>query len=331
MLVHLKELIYQFKKKIENINEVKALEKIRIEYLGKKGHITLYMNRLKTLPLEQRPAIGIILNDVKQQILLAFNQKKQHLEIESINNIILDNKNPIDISLPGRGIKTGGIHPITSIIDRIEKIFYGLGFELATGPEIEDCYHNFDALNISLHHPARTEHDTFWFNDTYLLRTQMSGVQIRIMKTQKPPIKIIASGKVYRKDNDKTHTPMFHQTEGLIVDQDISFSHLKTILCNFLKIFFDKPNLKIRFRPSYFPFTEPSAEIDIISKEKKWIEVLGCGMVHPNVLNKVGISADTYSGLAFGMGIERLAMLYYEISDLRQFYENDLRFLKQFN
>ncbi|WWO99732.1 MAG: phenylalanine--tRNA ligase subunit alpha [Candidatus Dasytiphilus stammeri] len=329
MLVHIKELRNQFSKKIENINEVKALEKIRLEYLGKKGQITIYMSKLNSLPLQQRPAIGRVLNDIKKQMLLAFNKKKQQLESEALD-IILCKNNKIDISLPGRGVKTGGMHPITLIIDRIEKIFYGLGFELVTGPEIEDGYHNFDALNISLHHPARTEHDTFWFNDTYLLRTQMSGIQIRIMKNQKPPIKIIASGKVYRKDNDPTHTPMFHQIEGLIVDQDISFSHLKKILYDFLEIFFEK-QLKIRFRPSYFPFTEPSAEIDIISKENQWIEVLGCGMVHPNVLKNVGISSEIYSGLAFGMGIERLAMLYYEISDLRQFYENDLRFIKQFN
>ncbi|WWO97352.1 MAG: phenylalanine--tRNA ligase subunit alpha [Candidatus Dasytiphilus stammeri] len=329
MLIHIKEFISQFKKTIENINDVKALERIRIEYLGKKGHITLYINKLNNLPLEQRPVIGRVLNNVKKQIRLLFNKKKQQLEAKALN-VLLCNNNFLDISLPGRGIKTGGMHPITKIIDRIEKIFYGLGFESVTGPEIEDGYHNFDALNISLHHPARTEHDTFWLNDTYLLRTQMSGVQIRIMKNQKPPIKIIASGKVYRNDNDQTHTPMFHQIEGLIVDQDISFSNLKTILCDFLKLFFDK-NLKIRFRPSYFPFTEPSAEIDIISKDKKWIEVLGCGMVHPNVLKNVGISVDAYSALAFGIGIERLAMLYYEISDLRPFYENDLRFLKQFN
>ncbi|WWP00110.1 MAG: phenylalanine--tRNA ligase subunit alpha [Candidatus Dasytiphilus stammeri] len=330
MLIHIKEFLYQFTKNLENIKDVKALERIRIEYLGKKGHITLYMNKLNSLPVEQRPTIGKVLNEVKKQMRLSFKNKKQQLEAEALNVLLCKNNNNLDISLPGRGVKMGGIHPITKIIDRIEKIFYGLGFESVTGPEIEDGYHNFDALNISIHHPARTEHDTFWLNDTYLLRTQMSGVQIRIMKNQKPPIKIIASGKVYRNDNDKTHTPMFHQIEGLIVDQDLSFSNLKTILCDFLKIFFDK-KFQIRFRPSYFPFTEPSAEIDILSKDNKWIEILGCGMVHPNVLKKVGISVDTYSGLAFGMGIERLAMLYYEISDLRLFYENDLRFLKQFN
>ncbi|WWO98707.1 MAG: phenylalanine--tRNA ligase subunit alpha [Candidatus Dasytiphilus stammeri] len=329
MLIHLKEFLSQFKKEIDKINDVKILEKIRIEYLGKKGHLTLYMNKLSYFPLEQRPAIGRVLNDVKKQIMHAFNAKKQQLEAEKLN-LLLSKNNKIDISLPGRGVNPGGMHPITCIIYRIEKIFYELGFELVTGPEIEDTYHNFDALNISLYHPARTEHDTFWLNDTYLLRTQMSGVQIRIMKNQKPPIKIIASGKVYRKDNDQNHTPMFHQIEGLIVDEDISFSHLKKLLYDFLIIFFDK-KLKIRFRPSYFPFTEPSAEIDIMNKNRKWIEVLGCGMVHPNVLKNVGISNEVYSGLAFGMGIERLAMLYYNISDLRLFYENDLRFLKQFN
>ena len=226
-------------------------------------------------------------------------------------------------------MENGGLHPVTRTIERIETFFGELGFSVESGPEIEDDYHNFDALNIPAHHPARADHDTFWFDAKRLLRTQTSGVQIRTMKDKQPPIRIIAPGRVYRNDYDQTHTPMFHQTEGLIVDTDISFTNLKGTLHDFLNHFFEE-EVQVRFRPSYFPFTEPSAEVDVMGKNGKWLEVLGCGMVHPNVLRNVGIDPDIYSGFAFGMGMERLTMLRYGVSDLRAFFENDLRFLKQF-
>ncbi|WWP02104.1 MAG: phenylalanine--tRNA ligase subunit alpha [Candidatus Dasytiphilus stammeri] len=328
-MFHINELMSKLNKNLDSIQDMKALETLRVEYLGKKGHIALHMNLLRSLPKEERISAGILLNEVKNNIKEAFKSKQIMLEKTWINTQLIQEK--IDISLPGRGVIPGGIHPITSTIELIENYFLGLGFVVVSGPEIEDSYHNFDALNMSDDHPARTEHDTFWFNDNCLLRTQTSGMLIRIMKKYPPPIRIITSGKVYRKDYDKNHTPMFHQLEGLMVDKNISFTHLKNILYDFLLYFFDK-NFSLRFRPSYFPFTEPSAEVDIkINKDNgKWIEVLGCGMMHPTVLRNVGIDPDIYSGLAFGMGIERMTMLRYDIIDIRIFYENNLRFLKQF-
>ncbi|WWP01886.1 MAG: phenylalanine--tRNA ligase subunit alpha [Candidatus Dasytiphilus stammeri] len=328
MLHHIKELISQLQKNIENIKKLSTLEKIRVEYLGKQGILTLYMKNLREINPEDRPAVGIVLNRAKKQLLEALHSKKILLEKEILSARILQEN--LDVSLPGRGMKNGGLHPVTSTIDRIEKFFYGLGFEVVTGPEIEDSYHNFDALNIPINHPARTDHDTFWLNDNLLLRTQTSGVQIRTLKNQCPPIRMITSGKVYRKDYDSTHTPMFHQMECLMVDKKVSFTHLKNTLYNFLQNFFEEEDLKIRFRASYFPFTEPSAEVDVKIQGKKWLEILGCGMVHPKVLRHAGLDPDIYSGFAFGTGIERLIMLRYKIQDIRIFYDNDLRFLKQF-
>ncbi|WP_368875232.1 phenylalanine--tRNA ligase subunit alpha [Proteus penneri] len=327
---HLAELVAQAKAAIEEAQDVAALDSVRVEYLGKKGHLTLQMSTLRDLPAEDRPAAGAVINQAKQEVQQALNTRKDHLESALLNERLSAEK--IDVSLPGRRIENGGLHPVTRTIERIETFFGELGFSVESGPEIEDDYHNFDALNIPAHHPARADHDTFWFDAKRLLRTQTSGVQIRTMQDKQPPIRIIAPGRVYRNDYDQTHTPMFHQIEGLIVDKDISFTNLKGTLHDFLKNFFEE-DMEIRFRPSYFPFTEPSAEVDVMGKmgkNGKWLEVLGCGMVHPNVLRNVGIDPEVYSGFAFGMGMERLTMLRYGVTDLRSFFENDLRFLKQF-
>lgn len=324
---HLVELVAQAKAAIEKVQDVTALDSVRVEFLGKKGHLTLQMSTLRDLPAEERPAAGAVINQAKQQVQNSLNMRKEQLENTILNARLAAEK--IDISLPGRQIEHGSLHPVTRTIDRIEEFFAELGFSVVSGPEIEDDYHNFDALNIPAHHPARASHDTFWFDTTRLLRTQTSGVQIRTMKGKQPPIRIIAPGRVYRNDYDQTHTPMFHQTEGLIVDKNISFTNLKGTLHDFLNHFFEEKTC-VRFRPSYFPFTEPSAEVDVMDKNGKWLEVLGCGMVHPNVLRNVGIDPDLYSGFAFGMGMERLTMLRYGVTDLRAFFENDLRFLKQF-
>ncbi|MFS1562937.1 MAG: phenylalanine--tRNA ligase subunit alpha [Candidatus Arsenophonus phytopathogenicus] len=324
---HLIELVAQAKAAIEKAQDVVALDSVRVEFLGKKGHLTLQMSTLRDLPAEERPAAGAVINQAKQQVQNSLNIRKEQLENTILNARLAAEK--IDISLPGRQIEHGSLHPVTRTIDRIEEFFAELGFSVVSGPEIEDDYHNFDALNIPAHHPARASHDTFWFDTTRLLRTQTSGVQIRTMKGKQPPIRIIAPGRVYRNDYDQTHTPMFHQTEGLIVDKNISFTNLKGTLHDFLNHFFEEKT-GVRFRPSYFPFTEPSAEVDVMDKNGKWLEVLGCGMVHPNVLRNVGIDPDLYSGFAFGMGMERLTMLRYGVTDLRAFFENDLRFLKQF-
>ncbi|MEE3649399.1 MULTISPECIES: phenylalanine--tRNA ligase subunit alpha [unclassified Brenneria] len=324
---HLAELVAKARTAIEEAGDISALDNVRVEYLGKKGHLTLQMTTLRELPAEERPAAGAVINQAKQEVQDALNARKQALEAAELNARLAEET--IDVSLPGRTSENGGLHPVTRTIDRIETFFGELGFSVATGPEIEDDYHNFDALNIPGHHPARADHDTFWFDAQRLLRTQTSGVQIRTMEQQKPPIRIIAPGRVYRNDYDQTHTPMFHQMEGLIVDKNISFTNLKGTLHDFLRNFFEE-DLQVRFRPSYFPFTEPSAEVDVMGKNGKWLEVLGCGMVHPNVLRNVGIDPEVYSGFAFGMGMERLTMLRYGVTDLRAFFENDLRFLKQF-
>ncbi|QIQ21161.1 phenylalanine--tRNA ligase subunit alpha [Zophobihabitans entericus] len=323
----LAELVKNAKVAIEGAADINGIEQIRVEYLGKKGHFTLQMASLRDVPAEERPAVGQKINDAKQEVVTALNSRKEYLEGAALNAKLASET--IDISLPGKRMENGGLHPITRTIQRLESFFGQLGFSVETGPEIEDAYHNFDALNIPAHHPARADHDTFWFDADRLLRTQTSSVQIRTMEHQKPPIRIIAPGRTYRNDYDQTHTPMFHQIEGLLIDKDISFTHLKGLLHDFLHHFFED-DMTIRFRPGYFPFTEPSAEVDIKGKNGKWLEVLGCGMVHPNVLRNVGIDPDVYSGFAFGMGIERLTMLRYGVSDLRSFFENDLRFLKQF-
>ena len=307
--------------------DIPALEQIRVEYLGKKGSITELLKSLGAMDPEQRKQAGAEINELKQQVQDALNTRRDLLQHAQLAQKLAQEQ--IDVTLPGRMLETGGLHPVTRTIERISAFFAELGFEVKQGPEIEDDFHNFDALNIPEHHPARADHDTFYFNPKLMLRTQTSGVQIRTMEQQQPPLRIISPGRVYRNDYDQTHTPMFHQVEGLMVDTKVSFTELKGILHDFLHNFFEE-DLQIRFRPSFFPFTEPSAEVDVMGKNGKWLEVLGCGMVHPNVLRSVGIDPDVYSGFAFGMGVERLTMLRYGVTDLRAFFENDLRFLKQF-
>lgn len=313
---------------IDSTTEISALEQIRIDYLGKKGFFTQQMTALREIASEDRPAVGQLINQAKEQVVTALNSQKSALEQAALNEKLKNEV--IDVTLPARAYELGGLHPVSITVKRLTSFFERLGFSVEQGPEIEDDYHNFDALNIPAHHPARADHDTFWFDSKRLLRTQTSTVQIRTMQQQKPPIRIIAPGRTYRNDYDQTHTPMFHQMEGLLVDQNINFSHLKGLLHDFLHCFFED-EMEIRFRPAYFPFTEPSAEVDIKMKNGKWLEVLGCGMVHPQVLKNVGIDPDVYTGFAFGMGIERLTMLRYGVTDLRAFFENDVRFLKQFN
>ena len=315
---------------IQEINKTSSsneLELVRVKYLGKRGSITGALKSLSEIDPKERPAFGKRINEIKSSIQLKLSEKKASLQKKEINQSIDDKK--IDVTLPGRNSFQGHRHPITRTLLEIEEIFYGAGFEVEDGPEIEDEYHNFTALNISDNHPARAMHDTFYFNSEYLLRTHTSPIQIRSMEREGVPIRVIAPGKVYRRDSDITHTPMFHQIEGLVIDKGINFSHLKGILHQFINTFFED-NTEVRFRPSYFPFTEPSAEVDILSKENKWLEILGCGMVHPKVLENLGINTETYSGYAFGMGVERLTMLKYGIKDIRSFYENDLNFLNQF-
>jgi len=312
---------------IEAATNLNLLDQIRINYLGKKGLLTQQLKLLGKLPVEERPQAGLVINLAKVAVQEAIESRKVSLEDELLNEQIKQGR--LDITLPGRGGKRAGLHPITLTLQRIESLFQQVGFDVVEGPEVEDDYHNFEALNIPAHHPARAMHDTFYFPDGRLLRTHTSSVQIRVMQNDKPPFRFIAPGRVYRCDSDMTHTPMFHQVEGLIVDETVTFAELKGLLIDFLEIFFEK-ELEIRFRPSYFPFTEPSAEVDIMG-ERGWLEVLGCGMVHPNVLKNVGIDPEKYTGLAFGMGVERLAMLYYGVDDLRLFFDNDLRFLEQFH
>ncbi|AKC60518.1 phenylalanine--tRNA ligase subunit alpha [Blochmannia endosymbiont of Camponotus (Colobopsis) obliquus] len=327
-MLNISNLITQAKKYIEQSQDLRALELIKVAFLGKKGYIKQQIAMLCSLTYEERIKRGKCINQAKQLIQKLIYERTNILELKLINEEILKNK--IDISLPGRKIDNGRLHPITLAIIKIKNFFKKLGFNTVYGLEIEDNYHNFDALNIPIHHPTRTDHDTFWLDSHRLLRTQTSSIQIRTMKSQQPPIRIIECGRVYRNDYDKQHTPMFHQIEGLMIDVNITFSNLKGILYDFLHDFFNK-NIKIRFRPSYFPFTEPSAEIDIMEeKQGVWLEILGCGMVHPNVLRNVGINLERFSGFAFGIGIERLAMLNYGITDLRVFFKNDLRFLQQF-
>ncbi len=319
---------------IQSVGDMRGLESLRVQYLGKKGLLTEQLKELGKLPKEERPAAGQKINQVKARIQQTLEEKKSLLQESAIDEQLKGEA--LDVTLPGRGQSLGSLHPISLTLARIEEYFQAYGFAIAEGPEIEDEFHNFEALNIPEHHPARAMHDTFYFDDKLLLRTHTSSVQIHVMQEQAPPIRIIAPGRVYRCDSDPTHSPMFHQVEGLLVDEQVSFVDLKGIIIEFLQTFFEDENLKVRFRPSYFPFTEPSAEIDIAmqvsdSKKTKWLEVMGCGMVHPNVFEKVGIDTNKYSGYAFGLGVERLAMLRYQVNDLRLFFENDLRFLKQFS
>ena len=314
------------------------VEDLRVHYLGKKGVLTEQLKQLGGLPAEDRPRVGQWVNDAKEILQTALQARKQDLENAARQERLA--RETLDVTLPGRGTRLGGRHPVSRTLERLEGLFATLGFEVADGPEIEDDFHNFEALNIPETHPARAMHDTFYFGDGRLLRTHTSPVQIRHMQSHKPPLRIIAPGRVYRCDSDVTHTPMFHQIEGLMVDESTSFADLKGLLAEFLMRFFEK-SLKVRFRPSFFPFTEPSAEADIeclicggsgcrVCKNSGWLEVLGCGMVHPAVFRHVGIDSERYTGFAFGLGVERLAMLRYGVNDLRLFFENDLRFLQQF-
>jgi len=320
--------------------DLRALDEVRVQYLGKSGAITEQLKQLGKLPKEERSAAGQEINKAKQSLQKAIEARKTELETLALAERLAAES--IDVSLPGRGTQTGGLHPVTRTMQRIQTIFAGAGFESAQGPEIEDDFHNFEALNIPAHHPARAMHDTFYFDEHLLLRTHTSPVQIRVMKDAQPPVKVIAPGRVYRCDSDITHTPMFHQVEGFMVDEDVTFADLKGVIIAFLQAFFERDDLEVRFRPSYFPFTEPSAEVDIqcvmcsgdgcrVCGHTGWLEVLGCGMIHPEVMGHVNIDSEKYSGYAFGMGVERLAMLRYGVNDLRLFFENDLRFLKQFS
>lgn len=330
---NLDEIVQRAASAITEADSLKTLDDIRIEYLGKKGVMTDLMKGLGKLPKEEKPKAGQAINKAKQEVQSILNKQITLLKDAELQAQLA--KESIDVTLPGREAELGGLHPVTKTLRRIETFFRQAGFDVATGPEIEDPHHNFEALNIPEHHPARAMHDTFYFENGDVLRTHTSPVQIRVMENiNEPPVKVIAPGRVYRCDSDQTHTPMFHQIEGLLVDEHTSFAELKGILDNFLKHFFED-DLLVRFRPSYFPFTEPSAEVDIAlpvaeGEDPKWLEVLGCGMVHPKVLENVGIDSEKYMGFAFGMGVERLAMLRYGVKDLRMFFENDLRFLKQF-
>ncbi|MES9972704.1 phenylalanine--tRNA ligase subunit alpha [Candidatus Thiodiazotropha sp. LNASS1] len=323
---------------IAGADSLSLLDEVRVSYLGKNGQLTSQLKKLGALPPEQRPQAGQAINKAKQALQQAIESRKIELESEALSKRLADEK--IDVTLPGRGVQRGGLHPVSRTLERMERLFEHAGFETVEGPEIEDDYHNFEALNIPAHHPARAMHDTFYFDAHLLLRTHTSPVQIRTMEKGEPPLKIIAPGRVYRCDSDLTHTPMFHQVEGFLVDRDVSFADLKGVLYDFFSSFFER-ELKLRFRPSYFPFTEPSAEVDIecvmcggdgcrVCGQTGWIEVLGCGMIHPEVFRHVGIDSETYTGYAFGMGVERMTMLRYGVNDLRLFFENDLRFLKQF-
>ena len=324
---------------IEAASDIAALEELRVSYLGKRGALTGLLKNLGQLSAEERPKAGAEINAVKQQLNEQLNARKASLHGAALAAQLAEEA--IDVTLPGRRAETGSLHPITRTIQRMETFFYSMGFEVVEGPEIEDDYHNFEALNIPAHHPARAMHDTFYVDDTHVLRTHTSGVQVRTMEAQPPPIRVICPGRVYRCDSDLTHSPMFHQVEGLLIDETSNFGHLKGLLEDFLQAFFERDDLSVRLRPSYFPFTEPSAEVDIqcvkcsgagcrVCSHTGWIEVLGCGMVNPKVLEMSGIDPDKYRGFAFGMGVERLSMLRYGIGDLRLNFDNDLRFLAQF-
>ena len=311
------------KKDLQSCNTERDLLQIKSKYLGKKGHLTFLFSSLKDIDSDKRKMFGAQLNEVKT-ILSNILEKKLN-KLQSLNTVT----QKTDLDVPARHYNKGSHHPVSLVIKRIEKIFLKYGFDIHDGPEIETEHYNFESLNIGENHPARDMHDTFYLDSKLLLRTHTSSVQIHAMENSSVPFRVLASGRVYRCDSDPTHSPMFHQIEGLCVDTDITFSNLKWILNNFIKEFFDSKDIKTRFRPSYFPFTEPSAEMDIMFNGK-WLEVLGCGMVHPNVLNNVNINPKKYSGFAFGLGIERFAMLAYQIKDLRVFFENDINFLEQF-
>jgi phenylalanyl-tRNA synthetase alpha chain len=331
-------LVDTAREEIARASNIEDLEQIRVRLLGKKGEITAQLKTLGGMDPDARRSAGAKINEAKEAITALLEARRAALESESLAAQLASDT--VDVTLPGRGQTIGGLHPVTRVRRRIEQIFRGAGFTVADGPEIEDDWHNFEALNIPADHPARAMHDTFYFADGRLLRTHTSPVQIRYLETHKPPVRVIVPGRVYRCDSDMTHTPMFHQLEGLVVDEGITFANLKAVLHGFMRELFEK-DVKMRLRPSYFPFTEPSAEVDIscvscggsgcrVCKNTGWLEVSGCGVVHPNVLRAVNVDPERYTGYAFGMGIDRLTMLRYNINDLRMFFENDLRFLKQF-
>ena len=326
-------------KAIKESLDIKSLEQIKVDYLGKKSSLSILLRGLGELSPKERPIAGASINVAKKRITNEIERRQDEIVLSEINSRL--EKEALDITLPGRCSDKGSLHLVSQTIERIESFFTNIGFKVEKGPEIEDDYHNFEALNIPSHHPARAMHDTFYINQNNVLRTHTSPVQIRTMETQDPPLRIICPGKVYRCDSDLTHTPMFHQVEGLVLDKNISMANLKGIIIQFLNAFFEE-DLPIRFRPSYFPFTEPSAEVDMqcanckgkgcrICKDTGWLEVMGCGMVHTAVLSHCNIDPEKYSGFAFGMGVERLSMLRYGVTDLRLFFENDLKFLKQFH
>ena len=328
MTVILSDLLIAALNEIKDSKTLAGLDDIRVRYLGKKGKITTQLKLLGSMDPNEKPIFGQEINATKKRVEDELQLKKAELKKSTIAKNI--ETSSIDVTLPGRAYLSGSIHPITATLMEIENIFLSAGFNIEDGPEIENEYYNFSALNIPENHPARAMHDTFYVGSDLLLRTHTSPVQIRSMEKEGVPIKVIAPGKVYRRDSDLTHIPMFHQVEGLVIDQGINFSHLKGILHEFINCFFEK-ELELRFRPSYFPFTEPSAEVDILSEDGKWLEILGCGMVHPKVLENLDLDSEIYTGYAFGMGVERLVMLKYDIKDIRLFYENDLNFISQFN
>lgn len=336
----LERLISEALSLFDRIEDADQLEQAKARYLGKSGALTGLLKGLGKLPAEERPAAGGRINQAKQELEDALARRREAIQARQLEARL--GEETLDVTLPGRGLGSAGLHPVTRSLERIENLFRSIGFEVASGPEIETDFYNFTALNIPEDHPARAMHDTFYVEGGSLLRTHTSPVQVHYMQEHKPPLKIIVPGRVYRCDSDVTHTPMFHQVEGLWVDENITFANLKGVLKDFMRRFFERESLPVRFRPSFFPFTEPSAEMDIgcvicggggcrVCSQTGWLEVLGCGMVHPNVLGHVSIDSEKYQGFAFGLGAERMAMLRYGVSDIRLFFENDLRFLKQFN
>ena len=337
---NLKEIIIEATALLESIEDPAELENVKARYLGKNGELTELLKGLGKLPIEERPAVGSEINQAKNQLESILKHRRDAIQEKELEVKLTEEA--LDVTLPGRGLGVSGLHPVTQTLMRIEALFNSIDFDVASDPEIETDFYNFTALNIPENHPARAMHDTFYIDNGNLLRTHTSPVQIHYMQNNQPPIKVIAPGRVYRCDSDVTHTPMFHQVEGLWIDENANFSALKGVLADFMAHFFEREDLLVRFRPSFFPFTEPSAEMDIgcvmcngkgcrVCSHTGWLEVLGCGMVHPNVLKHVAIDSERYIGFAFGMGVERLTMLRYGVNDLRLFFENDLRFLKQFN
>lgn len=337
-LPDLSQLVAHMQPRIAACEDLAALDALKVELLGKKGAVTAQLKALGALAPDARREAGARINAVRDGLTTALESRRADLERAALEKQLAEGR--IDVTQPGRGQEPGSLHPVSRVRRRIETLFRNSGFSVEEGPEVEDDWHNFEALNIPANHPARAMHDTFYFPDGRLLRTHTSPVQIRAMLREQPPLRMIMPGRVYRCDSDMTHTPMFHQVEGLVIDEGVSFAHLKSVLHEFMQRFFER-HLGIRFRPSYFPFTEPSAEVDIecvfcsgkgcrVCKNTGWLEVAGCGMVHPNVLRNVGIDTERYTGYAFGMGIERLTMLRYGVNDIRLYFENDLRFLRQF-